>query len=113
MMKCIHTRSLILVSVVVAMLGYGCSKHEAPQTDTGLTFDTPDAAINALITALEKHDKGALYRVLGPDTEDLVDSGDAVADAAARNAFLEKFRAHHELVTGGPNDVVLQVGEDN
>jgi hypothetical protein len=106
-------RTLMLICVAAALLALGCSKHETAQTAAALTFDTPDAAVNELMTALEKHDKGAVLRILGPGTENLVDSGDPVTDGAARDAFMEKFRAHHELVAGGPNDAILQVGEDN
>jgi Protein of unknown function (DUF2950) len=111
-MKSSHTRLLIAFCAAV-VVGYGCSKHEATQSSAALSFDTPDAAVAALIDALEKHDKGDLQRVLGWKDKDLVDFGDAVADSSAREAFLEKYRAHHELVAGGPNDMVLQVGEDD
>jgi hypothetical protein len=111
-MKPSHTRLLITFCAAV-FIGYGCAKHEAAQTTAALSFDTPDAAVDALIDALEKHDKGDLQRVLGLKNNDLVDSGDAVADSSAREAFLEKYRSHHELVAGGPNDMVLQVGEDD
>jgi hypothetical protein len=111
-MKTSHTRLLIALCAAV-VVAYGCTKHEAAQTPSAATFDTPDAAVDALIAALEKHDKGDLQHVLGLKNPDLVDSGDAVADSSAREAFLERYRAHHELVAGGPNDMVLQVGEDD
>jgi hypothetical protein len=107
-----HTRLLITFCAAV-VVGYGCAKHEAAQPAAAHSFDTPDAAVEALIAALEKHEKGDVQRVLGLRNRDLVDSGDAVADSADREAFLEKYRAHHELVAGGPNDMVLQVGEDD
>jgi len=107
------TRLLMLFFVAFVVLASGCSKRDASQVSADVSFDTPDAAVEALIAAIEKHDRGAVQRVLGLKSTDLLDSGDTVADSAARDAFLEKFRAHHELVTGGPNDAVLQVGEDN
>ena len=44
------------------------------------TFDTPQAAAEALVAAAEKNDTAALLEILGPDAKDLVDSGDAVKD---------------------------------
>ena len=46
-------------------------------------FDTADAAVAALMQALEKNDKAMLGTLLGPDSEDIFSSGDEVADANA------------------------------
>jgi hypothetical protein len=76
------------------------------------SFDTPESAVAALVAAAEKHDVRELGRLLGPGTEDLLSSGDEVADRAEREGFVKRYREHHRLVAGGPDDVVLQVGED-
>jgi hypothetical protein len=96
---------------LLSLLLIGCGPRNAT-VDAARTFDDPDAAVAALVAALEKNDVPALRRLLGPGTDQLLDSGDPVADRADRETFLERYRARHTLVAGGPNDLVLQVGED-
>jgi hypothetical protein len=88
-----------------------CSKPESK--DEHLSFDTPEEAETALIAALEKNDVDGLRRLLGPVPDELLSSGDEVADRATRERFLERYRERHQIVAGSPNDLVLQVGEDN
>lgn len=76
------------------------------------TFDTPEQAVATLVSALERDDAKELRRLLGPGTDDLLSSGDAVADRGARESFVERFREQHALAAGGPDDLVLQVGPD-
>jgi hypothetical protein len=103
----IATILVIAATVILA----GCSRSE-PDTES-LTFATPEEAVSALAAAAEKHDVAQLQRLFGPGTEDLLASGDDVADRATREAFLKRFQTRHQLVAGGPDDLVLQVGEDD
>jgi hypothetical protein len=75
-------------------------------------FDTADAAVAALIQALEKNDKAMLGTLLGPDSEDIFSSGDEVADANALADFLALYQEGHTLVADGTDAVVLQVGNN-
>src|SRR5262249_38971620 len=97
-----------------------CSKAEtpaqAPQPQepqvSQSSYATANEAVEALVAAVEKGDAASLQKEIGPDTDELVHSGDDVADKAARDAFVERYRQSHQLVAGGPNDLVLQVGDD-
>jgi hypothetical protein len=80
------------------------------------SFDTPEAAVEALVSALDQSDLAALGTLLGPGSEYLVDSGDAVQDAAARKEFVAAYRTHHALaapVSGGGSTRTLVVGEND
>jgi hypothetical protein len=94
------------------MLIVGSACTRGAQEQSTLSFETPEAAVAALIEALESQDAKGLERLLGPDTEALVSSGDEIADRAAREAFVARYRSSHRLVAGGPADLVLQVGAD-
>jgi hypothetical protein len=76
------------------------------------TFATPEEAVDALIAAGEKQDNAGLQALLGADTEKLLSSGDAVADRRARDAFLARYRSHHELAAGNSDQLVLMTGDD-
>jgi hypothetical protein len=86
---------------------------EANQQSNQQSFATPDEATTALVAALEKHDVAALRRLIGSETDGLLSSGDTAADRRDREAFLARYRVRHQLVAGGPDDVMLQVGEDD
>jgi hypothetical protein len=76
-------------------------------------FASPEDAVNALIAALEKNDVTTLETLLGPDSEDVVSSGDEVADANARADFVASFKTKHALVPEGSSSMTLVVGEDD
>jgi len=111
-------RAELLLTTMLAALATlsGCAKsaQHAPARApiTQASFATPEEAVSALVAAGERHDVDALHELLGRGTADLVSSGDPVADRRARDAFLTRYHTHHELLSGGPNDLVLVVGED-
>lgn len=81
---------------------------DAPQS-----YPTPEAAVDALVAAAKSDDaKTALLDVLGPQAEQLVSSGDDVADAAARRRFVMQYNAAHNLVADGADRYTLEVGSD-
>src|SRR5262245_11277847 len=110
-MKQQRTSATTVLLAMASLVMAGCSKRE-PQAEH-LSFATPDEAETAFIAAIEKDDIAQLKRLLGSVSDALLSSGDAVADHATRAQFLEKYRARHQFVAGGPDDLVLQVGEDD
>jgi hypothetical protein len=112
----VRPKNVLLVLALVWIVA-GCARSDqgsSGQTAESLTFATPDEAVTALATAAEKHDVPELRRLFGPGTDDLLSSGDEVEDRRGREAFLQRYQASHQLVSGGSADlVVLQVGEDN
>ncbi|MBB6095241.1 putative hemolysin [Povalibacter uvarum] len=106
----------LMIGLALTLSVGGCSKQasspsDATQASTG--FETPEAAIEALVAAVEKNDSAALKALLGSGTQDLISSGDEVQDRAEREAFVARYREKHALVAGGPDDQVLQVGADD
>ena len=110
------TTALLMAVAALA----GCAKPEqnatapdtAAQSATQRAFATPEEAVAALIAAAQKQDSQALQILLGPGTEQLLSSGDPVEDRRAREAFLTRYDAYHELDAGSPDELVLLVGED-
>jgi hypothetical protein len=110
----------ITVVLLSATALTGCSRpagessesSAAGPTTAQVSFVTPDEAVGALLDGLEKGDVPALQKVLGPGSAALLSSGDAIADQRERETFLARYRAHHELEAGDPNDLVLMVGDD-
>lgn len=77
------------------------------------SFSTPEEAVTALIAALKKNDNAALAALLGPGSEDVISSGDEVADANAHKQFVADYEAKHSLVKEEDGSMTLQVGEED
>jgi Protein of unknown function (DUF2950) len=109
-------RSQLRVALVVLglALAAGCAKQPEEQPAVAATgFATPDEAVGAFVAALEKYDLGQLQILLGPGSEALFESGDAVQDAGDRAEFLAAYAAKHALVDDGPDRKNLVVGEQD
>jgi len=99
---------MLLLTAIIS----GCAKSGRDTAAAPPSFGTPDEAVAALIGAVERRDVTALQSLLGPQAAGLISSGDDVADATARDTFLQRYKAYHELVAGSPKDLILLVGED-
>jgi Protein of unknown function (DUF2950) len=73
-------------------------------------FKTPDEAASALVNAAKTGDRKAIVTVLGPDGEDIVSSGDEVADSATRQKFVSAYDAKHQIEMEGDNKAVMVIG---
>ena len=104
---------LLYVAAALLVLAACSQSQQGQSAESSLTFKTPDEAVDALAAAAEKDDAAELGRLFGPGTADLLSSGDEVGDRAAREGFLKRYKERHQLVSGGPNDLMLQVGEDD
>lgn len=76
------------------------------------SYESPEAAVQALIEASKADGNGALLKMLGKDAKPLIDSGDPVADKNARARFVEAYQAANSLDKSVADLVVLEVGED-
>jgi hypothetical protein len=76
-------------------------------------FKTPDDAASALASAAKAGDPKAIVTVLGPDGEDIVSSGDEVADAATREKFVAAYDAKHAITMDGENKAILAIGQQD
>jgi len=64
-------------------------------------FPSPEDAAAALASAVKAGTKSAILKVLGNDAEDIVESGDDVADAETRQRFLSAYDAKHSIKAEG------------
>jgi len=75
------------------------------------TFATPQAAVDALVGASRGGDSGAMVRLLGPDAQDVVYSGDPVADQNGQQWFVQSYDANHDLVANSDSSEILELGD--
>ena len=77
------------------------------------TYGSPQEAVDALVASLRSGATGEIVKVLGPDGRRLASSGDAVADAAARERFLTAYDEGHEIRQTGEGPTILYLGQDD
>ncbi len=76
-------------------------------------FSSPEEAVQAMIEASKSEQPDRIRRILGPGADEVLSSGDEVADRQARDKFLKAYDEKHELVTGPDGSVTLQAGKDD
>ncbi len=76
-------------------------------------FQTPEAAVNALLDAMRKDDVARLERILGPGSVNIVSSGDPAADREGRGKFVAAFDQRHQLDQSSGTRATLSVGSSD
>ena len=60
-------------------------------------FEGPEAAVSALVAALEARDRDALIEVFGPENEDVALTGDPEEDRAIWTEFMDDYRTLNRM----------------
>lgn len=74
-------------------------------------YETPEAATEAVIAALEARNREQLIAVFGAENQDVVLSGDDVADREAWSRFLSDYRVLHRIDVED-DSATIYVGRD-
>jgi hypothetical protein len=78
-----------------------------PAAHAQQSFGSPDEAVGALANAVKSNVKQDILKVLGADGEDIIDSGDDVVDAEARNRFVSAYDARHSVKVFGKRALLI------
>src|SRR5215212_10172958 len=78
-------------------------------------FATADEAADALIVAVEKFDEAALTEILGPDSYDIIHTGEPARDREVAQTFAEQARikTNVKLQPKNPRRAILEIGADD
>ena len=108
---------LRLAAGALSMLILACllSTPIVPATETAAQqmFPSAAAAVSALVAAGKADDMKTLSSILGPDADQVLSSGDPVADKNARNDFVSRYQEMHRLAYDDQSRVILYVGAQN
>jgi hypothetical protein len=102
------THWFVLLVLVLALAA--CNKSEKSSSKV---FASPDEAGNALLEAAKSGDQNALLAIFGPNSKDIVFSGDPVEDKSVVSAFVAAYGAMHRWRKMMDDAQVLLVGADN
>jgi hypothetical protein len=83
-----------------------------PAAQAQQSFSRPDDAASALAASVKSGVKQDMLKVLGTDGEDIIDSGDDVADADARAKFVSAYDAKHSVKVDGKKATLI-IGADD
>jgi hypothetical protein len=93
--------------VSVALVALRCAS-----TETGTEYGSAEQAVDALIAALRADDVATLRSILGTGADEVLASGDEVADKNAIASFLALYDAGHKLVALEDGSKSMVVGAD-
>ena len=113
-MNTIRKRSWTRIAAAFIALAFvaGCGKP-AGKTANETAFATPEEAVEAFVVAAKVNDVARMQALLGPGAEEIVASGDSVADQNARADFIAAYEAKHSLADEGTDTKTLVVGEND
>lgn len=106
-----HAALLALVAVL-AVMSCAVQGPAVASPSEQATFASPSAAVEALIAAAKSDDSEKILQILGPDAEDVVHSGDPVADEAVRERFLKAYEQENALKPEEDGRQVLYIGSE-
>jgi Protein of unknown function (DUF2950) len=99
---------LLLLALLIPLAA--CSKPEKPSAGV---FASPDDASTALRAAVKSGDQYALLAIFGPDSKEIISSGDAVQDKNSADAFAARYDVMHRWRKMPDGGQILLIGADN
>jgi len=76
-------------------------------------YKTPQDAVDALVATARSGDQKAALVDLGRDGEDIISSGDKVADEAARKRFVASYDVKYQITMAGDRKGILVIGDND
>ena len=77
------------------------------------TFASPGAAVAALYNAAKANDNAALNSIFGSNADDILHTGDDVADKNMRGNFISRYDKMHRVVIEPDQTATLYIGAEN
>ncbi|HEU4766806.1 MAG TPA: DUF2950 domain-containing protein [Pyrinomonadaceae bacterium] len=118
--KILHPDLLKVISLTTATLIWllALSLLAAAQTTVttkAKSFKTAEEAAGALIDAAEKYDEIALAEILGPDSYDIIHTGEPARDREVAQQFASQARVKNNVALQPKNSrrAFLNIGDDN
>ncbi len=100
-----------VLTIIIVALSWTGSAQETGQEKK--PFASPQQAMQALVDALRAGDRQGLLAILGPEGEDILSSGDPVADKADRDRFLAAYDDKVDFAPKEDDEVEVILGHEN
>jgi hypothetical protein len=103
--------SLLVLALAIPLAS--CSKSKEPEKPSTRAYASADEASSALLAAVKSGDQSALVAIFGPDSKEVITSGDAVQDKRVAEEFATGYEKMHRWRKMPDGSQVLLVGTDN
>jgi DUF2950 family protein len=90
-------RAVAVVSMLVFTVTFPANAQKTAAAPKGKAFATAQAAADALISAAEQYDEATLTQILGPESYDVIHTGEPARDKENSQAFATQARAKLNL----------------
>ena len=113
--RTMKTSTLLVASFICVCCLLFTQTASAQNVAKAKSFATAQEAADALISAAEKYDETALSEILGPDSYDIIHTGEPARDREVAEKFAEQARikTNVSLQPKNPRRAILEIGEDN
>jgi hypothetical protein len=102
------TSRFVLLALIIPLAA--CSKSAKPSSRV---FASPEDAGNGLLEAAKSGEQNAVLAIFGPESKEIIFSGDAVQDKATVDAFVAAYGVMHRWRKMPDDAQVLLIGADN
>ena len=102
------TTRFVLLALIIPLAS--CGKSDKPSYRV---FSSPDDAGSGLLEAAKSGDQNAVLAVFGPESKDVIFSGDAVQDKSTVDAFVKAYDVMHRWRKLAEDAQILIIGADN
>jgi len=104
--------TITLLAVVMTVMLLVAPTSFAQQSNEK-TFASPGAAVLALYNAAKNHDDQAAAAIFGSNSNDILHTGDAVADKNMATEFVTRYDKMHRVVLEQDGNATLYIGAEN
>ncbi len=102
-------RRLVVFAVVAACWSV---PYASAGPAASATFASPEQAADSLVAAFRSSDPAELLEIFGPAGQDLVSSGDKIADKNAHARFVERYAKGNKITRDGADRAILVIGSE-
>jgi hypothetical protein len=105
-------RRRLMMVLVLCLMSTGSVSIALGAAARQQSFPSPEAGVQALMEAAKNNDTKTMLRILGPEAQSFINSGDPVSDRAIRERFVQAYEEAYTLAPAGDTKVILQIGKD-
>ncbi len=102
-----------ILTVLAGLLASPTPARETAREPAQTAFVSPEKAVQSLVTDVREDNDSGLAAIFGTGAEDLISSGDRVADRNDRQRFLKAYAEKNYLERHDDNQVVLHIGKSD
>jgi hypothetical protein len=102
-----------ILTVPAGLFASPAPAREAARAQAQTAFVSPEKAVRSLVTDVREDNDSGLVAIFGTGSEDLISSGDRVADRNDRQRFLKAYAEKNFLKRHDDNQVVLHIGRSD